>query len=114
MSSLDVVCLGQMVADIVVRPVDGMPPSGKARGVEAIELRSGGCALNTALVLAKLGVRVEAAGTDIGSVEELRAELRGDLVRAHRNEQRRHRQMQRERERLSRPMGLPADGLALN
>ena len=50
-----VLCVGQLVADIVVRPVDALPPAGLTRPVEEIELVSGGCAANTAAVLAKLG-----------------------------------------------------------
>jgi sugar/nucleoside kinase (ribokinase family) len=50
-----ILCVGQLVADIVVRPVDELPPAGRTRPVEEIELISGGCAANTAAVLAKLG-----------------------------------------------------------
>ena len=50
-----ILCVGQLVADIVVRPVDELPPSGRTRPVEEMELFSGGCAANTAAVLAKLG-----------------------------------------------------------
>ncbi|HVP91461.1 MAG TPA: carbohydrate kinase family protein [Terriglobales bacterium] len=50
-----ILCVGQLVADIVVRPVDSLPPVGRTRPVEEIELFSGGCAANTAAVLAKLG-----------------------------------------------------------
>ncbi len=48
-------CVGQLVADIVVRPVRSLPPPGRAEPVEDVELVSGGCAANTAAVLAKLG-----------------------------------------------------------
>jgi sugar/nucleoside kinase (ribokinase family) len=50
-----ILCVGQLVADIVLRPVDGLPPSGRTRPVDDLELVSGGCAANTAAVLAKLG-----------------------------------------------------------
>ena len=50
-----ILCVGQLVADIVVRPVDELPPAGRTRPVEEMELVSGGCAANTAAVLAKLG-----------------------------------------------------------
>src|SRR5512135_369076 len=50
-----ILCVGQLVADIVVRPVDALPPTGRTRPVEEMELLSGGCAANTAAVLAKLG-----------------------------------------------------------
>jgi sugar/nucleoside kinase (ribokinase family) len=50
-----ILCVGQLVADIVIRPVDKLPYPGRTRPVEEIELVSGGCAANTAAVLAKLG-----------------------------------------------------------
>ena len=53
---LPVLCVGQLVADVVVRPVTCFPEAGRAEMVEDIQLLSGGCAANTAAVLAKLGV----------------------------------------------------------
>jgi len=50
-----ILCVGQLVADIVLRPVDELPPVGRTRPVEDMELFSGGCAANTAAVLARLG-----------------------------------------------------------
>jgi sugar/nucleoside kinase (ribokinase family) len=50
-----ILCIGQLVADIVVLPVEELPPVGRTRLVEEMELFSGGCAANTAGVLAKLG-----------------------------------------------------------
>ena len=52
---MSIVCVGQLVADIVVRPVNGLPYPGRTEPVEELELLSGGCAANTAAVLAKLG-----------------------------------------------------------
>ena len=52
---MSIVCVGQLVADIVVRPVNGLPYPGRTQPVEELELLSGGCAANTAAVLAKLG-----------------------------------------------------------
>jgi sugar/nucleoside kinase (ribokinase family) len=49
------------VADVVVRPVAGLPVSGRAEPVEELQLLSGGCAANTAAVLAKLGTGVRLA-----------------------------------------------------
>jgi sugar/nucleoside kinase (ribokinase family) len=60
--SPDVVCLGILVADVIVRPVDGLPPPGTLELVEQITLRGGGCALNTGTALARLGLRVGVAG----------------------------------------------------
>ncbi len=62
MSEIQIISLGQLVADIVVRPVDKFPQIGTADGVEAIELRTGGCGLNTAMTLKKLGMSVGLAG----------------------------------------------------
>ena len=53
---LPVLCVGQLVADVVVRPVARFPEAGRAEMVEDVQLLSGGCAANTAAVLAKLGV----------------------------------------------------------
>ncbi len=50
---------------------------------------------------------VEAAGSDIASVNELLVELRRELALRKAHERRRHHHMRRERERHSRPMGLP-------
>jgi sugar/nucleoside kinase (ribokinase family) len=55
---MSVLCVGQLVADIVVRPVDGLPRSGTADAVEDLQLVAGGCAANTACVLASCGVDV--------------------------------------------------------
>jgi sugar/nucleoside kinase (ribokinase family) len=59
---VDVVCLGILVADVICRPVDSLPARGTLGLVEEIELRGGGCALNTASVLARLGLRAGVAG----------------------------------------------------
>jgi sugar/nucleoside kinase (ribokinase family) len=59
--NVSIVCIGQVVADIVVQPVDGLPAPGRAERVEELQLLSGGCAANTAAVLAKLGAPVQLA-----------------------------------------------------
>jgi sugar/nucleoside kinase (ribokinase family) len=58
----DVVCLGILVADVIVQPVARLPEPGTLGFVDAIELRGGGCALNTASSLARLGLRSAAVG----------------------------------------------------
>ena len=58
----DVACLGIMVADIVARPVTGLPARGQLALVERMELHTGGCAVNTGIALAKLGRRVAVLG----------------------------------------------------
>ncbi len=52
---MSILCIGQLVADIVVRPVNRLPHPGRTEPVEEVELLSGGCAANTAAVAAKLG-----------------------------------------------------------
>jgi sugar/nucleoside kinase (ribokinase family) len=56
-----VLCVGQLVADIVLRPVDRLPYPGRTEPVEDLDLLSGGCAANTAAVLAKLGAETKLA-----------------------------------------------------
>ncbi len=55
---MSILCVGQLVADIVVRPVEKLPYPGRTEPVEDLNLISGGCAANTAAVLAKLGAEV--------------------------------------------------------
>ncbi len=59
---IEVVCLGILVADVLARPVDAVPPWGSLALVEEIALRGGGCALNTSSALVRLGVRAAAVG----------------------------------------------------
>ena len=59
---VDVVCLGILVADVVARPVDGVPRAGTLALVDSIVLRGGGCALNTSSALARLGLRAGVIG----------------------------------------------------
>jgi sugar/nucleoside kinase (ribokinase family) len=61
-SVIDVVCLGILVADVIARRVDELPPRGSLGLVEEISLRGGGCALNTASVLVRLGVSASVVG----------------------------------------------------
>jgi sugar/nucleoside kinase (ribokinase family) len=55
---MSVLCIGQVVADVVVRPVDALPVSGRTNLVQDLQVCSGGCAANTAAVLSKLGADV--------------------------------------------------------
>lgn len=57
-----ILCIGQIVADIVVRPVDSFPEVGVCGILDDMQLVCGGCAANTASVLAKLGAKVGIAG----------------------------------------------------
>jgi sugar/nucleoside kinase (ribokinase family) len=57
-----VVCLGIMVADVVGRPVKSFPDTGKLVLVDDMRLHTGGCAVNAAIGLARLGIPVEVIG----------------------------------------------------
>jgi sugar/nucleoside kinase (ribokinase family) len=59
---MDVICLGILVADSIARPVEALPAHGSLALVEEVSLRGGGCALNTASVLAGLGLDAGVAG----------------------------------------------------
>ena len=52
----DVTCLGILVADLVGKPVDKYPERGKLTLVDQLELHSGGCAANSSVALAKIGI----------------------------------------------------------
>jgi sugar/nucleoside kinase (ribokinase family) len=58
---MDVVCLGILVADVIARPVDELP-HGAVSLMDEISLHGGGCALNTATGLARLGLSVLVVG----------------------------------------------------
>lgn len=58
----DVTCVGAVVADVIVRPVDRWPERGRLQLVEGIELHSGGPAHTAAVALAKLGVSTALVG----------------------------------------------------
>jgi sugar/nucleoside kinase (ribokinase family) len=59
---MDVVCLGILVADAIARPVGELPDRGSLALVDEISLHGGGCALNTASALVRLGLSAGAAG----------------------------------------------------
>ncbi len=76
-----VTCVGVLVADVIVRPVDVWPEHGRLTLVDSIEVHSGGLAHSTAVALAKLGVAsavVGRVGTDLLGTYLL------DVLRAHR------------------------------
>lgn len=58
----EVTCLGIIVADAVARTVDSLPEEGKLQLVEQLELHTGGCATNTAIDLAKIGIKASVIG----------------------------------------------------
>lgn len=59
---IDVTCLGIFVADVVGKPVDVMPERGKLTLVDRMELHGGGCANNTGIGLAKIGIKTAVMG----------------------------------------------------
>ena len=59
---IDCLCAGILFADVACSPVDRVPEAGELVAPERIQLGLGGCASNTALDLARLGVKVGASG----------------------------------------------------
>ncbi len=57
-----VLAVGQFVVDVLVKPVERHPPPDVADVVDFIRLDTGGCTLNAARVLHKLGVPVQLSG----------------------------------------------------
>jgi sugar/nucleoside kinase (ribokinase family) len=57
-----VVCAGILVADLFVPPLERLPVGGDLVVTEDFLVQPGGCAANTAVSLAKLGVSVSVAG----------------------------------------------------
>jgi len=62
MPSVDVICLGLLVADSVGATIDALPKKGTLELIDRIELHTGGNAANTGVSLAKLGVSVAVLG----------------------------------------------------
>ena len=58
----EVTCVGLLTADVVGKPIDTLPEKGRLQRVERMELHTGGCAANTGISLAKLGVRTAVIG----------------------------------------------------
>jgi sugar/nucleoside kinase (ribokinase family) len=59
---MDVLCVGQLAADILVRPVDVVSFGVDTTRVKGIDIRNGGDCLNVALGLRKLGAQVGFTG----------------------------------------------------
>jgi len=59
---LDVLCLGIFVADALGGPVRRIPDWRTLELIDSVELHTGGCANNTGIGLARLGLRVGAMG----------------------------------------------------
>ena len=52
----DVISLGILVADVVAKPIKQWPEEGQLVLVDQFELHTGGCAMNTAVALSRLGL----------------------------------------------------------
>ena len=59
---MDILCVGQLAADILVRPVNRVDFGVDTKRVEGIDIKNGGDCLNVALGLRKLGASVGFAG----------------------------------------------------
>ena len=70
---MDVVCVGIMVADVLVKSVDKIPESGLLSQVDSIEIFTGGNAMTAALNLKKMGV-------NSGVVGEIGKDSFGDML----------------------------------
>ncbi len=62
MDVLEVTCVGILVADVVGKPIDTLPGRGRLALVDRMDLHSGGCAANTGIGLARLGVDTAIVG----------------------------------------------------
>lgn len=59
---MDILCVGQLVTDILVKPVENIDFTIDTKRVEQISVKNGGDCLNTAIDLAKLGNKVGFSG----------------------------------------------------
>jgi len=59
---MDVLCLGIFVADLLAKPIEKIPERGKLELFDHMELHTGGCANNTSIGLARLGISAGAMG----------------------------------------------------
>lgn len=61
-SFMDVLCLGIFVADLLAKPIEKIPERGKLELFDQMELHTGGCANNSSIGLARLGISAGAMG----------------------------------------------------
>ena len=57
-----IACVGILVADLLGRTIDSLPPRGRLGLVDQMTLHIGGCAANTGIDLARLGIDVSILG----------------------------------------------------
>jgi sugar/nucleoside kinase (ribokinase family) len=71
----DILIAGIAVADAIARPIDRLPEPGGLRFFDDLAITSGGCAINAAIALARLGV---AGGCDVAA--RVGADMLGDFI----------------------------------
>ncbi|PWM47046.1 MAG: carbohydrate kinase [Clostridiales bacterium] len=76
---IDVACIGNLVADVITKPVDKVPEAGLLERVDSIETFSGGCAMNAGIDMAKIGIKTAVLGK-IGN-DSFGAFLKDELVK---------------------------------
>jgi sugar/nucleoside kinase (ribokinase family) len=59
---IDILCVGILVADVMAKPVEKIPEKGKLELVDNITMFTGGCAVNAAIDIAKIGVNTGIIG----------------------------------------------------
>ena len=59
----DVACVGILVADVIIKPVDELPDKGMLATVDSIEMYSGGNAMTASINLRKMGLSSAMVGT---------------------------------------------------
>ena len=52
----DILCIGNAAADVIARTIDGYPPAGGMRTFPSLTLAAGGCAVNVAMALGRMGL----------------------------------------------------------
>ena len=62
MAVAEIVCAGILVSDTFCGPLDRLPAAGQLLQVDPFTIRTGGCAANTAICLAKLGTPTRVVG----------------------------------------------------
>ena len=60
--SFDICCVGHMCTDVLVKPADAFPDKGTLLLLDTAHLKTGGCGMNTAIGLKKLGGKVAMLG----------------------------------------------------
>lgn len=58
----DVVCVGILCADVLVKPVNELPEKGKLNFIDDLSLQIGGCASNAAIDLVRMGINTTIIG----------------------------------------------------